>query len=74
MVLFALSKDSLKIVIVGVNQAHGAGLAAVIHPGAGPSFMRAAALGPGHDAKAAAPDAWARTLDFLDRELSAAAP
>jgi carboxymethylenebutenolidase len=52
--------------------AHGVGFAAVIYPGTGHSFMRAAALGPGHDAEAAALDAWARTLSFLDRELSAA--
>jgi carboxymethylenebutenolidase len=54
--------------------AHGAGFDAVIYPGTGHSFMRAAAPGTGRDAKAAALDAWARTLDFLDRELSAAAP
>jgi carboxymethylenebutenolidase len=51
---------------------HGVGFAAVIYPGTGHSFMRAAALGPEHDAQAAALDAWARTLDFLDRELAAA--
>jgi carboxymethylenebutenolidase len=54
--------------------AHGVGFSAVIYPGAGHSFMRAAALGPAPDAKAAALDAWARMLDFLDRELSAPVP
>ena len=52
--------------------AHGVGFTAVVYPGAGHSFMRAAEAGPGHGTSAAASDAWARTLDFLDRELSEA--
>jgi carboxymethylenebutenolidase len=52
--------------------AHGVGFTAVVYPGVGHSFMRSAEPGPGHDTSAAALDAWARTLDFLDRELSAA--
>ena len=54
--------------------AHHVAYAAIIYPGAGHSFMRAAELGPGDDAKAAALDAWARTLSFLDRELLAGPP
>ena len=52
--------------------AHGVGFAAVVYPGTRHSFMRTAEPGPGHEASTAAADAWARTLDFLDHELSAA--
>jgi carboxymethylenebutenolidase len=52
--------------------AHHVAYHAVIYPGTGHSFMRAAELGSGDHTKAAALDAWARTLSFLDREIPVA--
>jgi carboxymethylenebutenolidase len=52
--------------------AHGVDFAAVVYPGTGHSFMRTGEPGPGQGASAAALGAWARTLDFLNRELPVA--